>query len=77
MDSKNITYNIFLLNKFYKSFFKYSTILNIVSYKSSIPSRFITIFIKKLKFILYILSIYINFLILYLKFYITYFILIA
>jgi hypothetical protein len=71
MTLNEYNYNIFLLNKFYKTFFRYSTILNIVSYKSNIPTKFINIFIKKLKFIMYVLSIYINFLILYLKFYIT------
>ena len=74
---KNTHYNLFLLNKFYKTFFRYSTLLNIVSYKSTVPTKFLNIFIKKLKFIIYVLSIYINFLILYLKFYLSCFILLA
>ena len=77
MKLTNQNYDIFLLNKLYKSFFRYSTLLTIVSYKSNIPNKFINIFIKKLKFIIYVLSIYINFLILYLKFYITSFILLS
>lgn len=77
MKLKNQNYDIFLLNKLYKSFFRYYTLLTIVSYKSNVPNKFINIFIKKLKFIIYVLSIYINFLILYLKFYITSFILLS
>jgi hypothetical protein len=69
MYSSQLNYNFFLLNKFYKKFFRYSNLLIVSSYGSGIPTRFLNIFKKKLKLIIYTLSLYINFIILFLKMY--------
>ena len=56
-----------LLNKLYNKFFLYSNILTIYSYKRNIPNNFLNFFLKKIRFLIYLISIYINFLILYIR----------